>query len=112
MGAIWSRKPFHLGLDIHQAVADLGLAVKPHLTILDATRVLTSGGPSGPGDVASPGKMFVGRAIASVDALALGVTKFDGKQLQLTDARHIFLAGKHGLGEYNSALIRVRRVAA
>lgn len=110
MGAIWSRKPFHIVYDIQQAVADLGLAVKPHLTLLDAVHVLLTNGPKGPGEVGKPGKMIAGRAIASVDALGLSVSNFDGKPLTPADAKHIFAASKHGLGEWDVAKLRVKRV--
>jgi uncharacterized protein (DUF362 family) len=112
MGAIYSRKPFHLFMDIQKAIADLGLAVRPHLTLLDATKVLVTNGPKGPGDTASPGKLFAGRSVVCVDAAALSVAKFDGKVMTLADARHIELASKHGLGECDVAKLKVKRVTA
>lgn len=111
MGAVWSRKPFHLFMDIHKAIADLGLAVRPHLTLLDATKVLLTNGPKGPGETASPGKLFAGRAVVCVDAAALSVAKFDGKQMQLSDAPHLQHANKHGLGECDAAKLKIKRVA-
>jgi len=111
MGAVWSRKPFHMFMDIHKAVADLGLAVKPHLTILDATRVLLTSGPKGPGETASPGKLYGGRAVVCVDAACLPVAKFDGKAMTLADAPHIKYAGAHGLGECDVAKLRIKKIA-
>jgi uncharacterized protein (DUF362 family) len=111
MGAIWSRKPFHVLYDIHKAIADLGLAVRPHLTLVDAAKVLLTNGPQGPGEWAEPGKMIAGRRIASVDAVALSVADFGGKKPQLSDARHIQYASEHGLGECELARIKVKRVA-
>jgi len=46
MGAIVGRRPnLHQRLD--QACAELGAAFRPTLTVIDATRVLTGGGPTG-----------------------------------------------------------------
>jgi uncharacterized protein (DUF362 family) len=111
MGTIWSRKPFHLWLDLHQAIADLGHVVRPHLTILDATHVLLSGGPKGPGDVGTPGRMVAGRVTASVDAWGLSVVPFGGKALTPADVRHIAHAGRAGLGEVDVKKLAAARVA-
>jgi len=51
MGLIWEREIFHSQVNMNQALADLATVIKPQLTILDATRALTSGGPGGPGEV-------------------------------------------------------------
>lgn len=110
MGAIWSRKPFHLVYEIHQAIADLGQAVRPTFTLLDATHVLLTAGPKGPGDIATPGKMILGRAIASVDAWGLGLAKFGGKAMTPADARHIALASAAGLGSIELSKLKVLRV--
>ncbi len=112
MGAVWSRKPLHFMHELQQAIADLNLAVRPHLTLLDAVAVLTSSGPKGPGDVATPGKLLAGRGVASVDALGLTATKFGGKQLQPADARHIVAAARAGLGEFDVQKLKVLRVTA
>lgn len=111
MGTIWSRKPFHLWLNLHQAIADLGHVVKPHLTILDATHVLASGGPKGPGDVGKPERMVAGRNTASVDAWALSVVPMGGKVLTAADVKHIAHAGRAGLGEIDLKKLSAVRVA-
>jgi uncharacterized protein (DUF362 family) len=112
MGAIWSRMRFHLWLDLQQAIADLGQVVRPHLTILDATRVLLTNGPKGPGDTADLGRMIAGRAIAAVDAYGLTLAPFHGRQLTPADVKHILLASQAGLGEADVAKIKVTRLAS
>jgi uncharacterized protein (DUF362 family) len=100
-------------MNIHKGVADLAVAVKPHLTILDATKVLLDNGPKGPGTTASPGKLFAGRAAVSVDGAALSVAKVQGKDLTLDDVPHIRMASEHhGLGPCDPAKMRIRRVKA
>jgi uncharacterized protein (DUF362 family) len=112
MGLIWDRKAFHTAYDLHQAIADLGRVVKPHLTVLDATRVLLTNGPQGPGDTGTPGRLVVGRNVVSVDAYGLTVARFNQKQMTPADARHIALAGAAGLGEIDVGKLKVKRVEA
>lgn len=111
MGAIWSRKPFHIFMDLQKAIADLGFAVKPHLTLTDAVKVLATNGPKGPGETASPGKLFAGRNVVAVDAVTMSVARFDGKQMTLDDAKHIKYASQHGLGECDVGKIKVKKVS-
>ena len=112
MGLILDRSVFHQMLDLGQAVADLGRVVKPQLTLLDATRALLTNGPAGPGEVATPGRIVAGRAIASVDAYGLTLARFNLRQLTPADVPHIRLAGQAGLGEIDVARLRVRKVQA
>lgn len=112
MGLIEDRAAFHQALDMHQAIADLGRVVRPHLTILDATRALLTNGPAGPGEVAEVGKLLAGRAVASVDALGLGLARFNQRQLAVPDVPHIALAGRAGAGETDVSKLRVVKVAA
>ena len=92
MGLVSNRGAFHTGLD--QAIADINTLVKSNLVIIDATRILTSGGPDGPGKVEQPGKI-----IASIDPVAAdsyGATLF---KLTGNDIGHIKRAKAAGLGE-------------
>jgi len=112
MGLIRDRRTFHTSLDLSQAVADLGLVIKPDLTILDATRALLSNGPAGPGDTATPERMVAGRDIVAVDAYGLTLARFDSKKMTPADARHIELAGKAGLGETDVGKLKVKKLKA
>jgi uncharacterized protein (DUF362 family) len=112
MGLVYDRQIFHTALDLHQAIADLGLVIKPNLTIIDGTRALLTNGPAGPGDTATPGRMVAGRRIASVDAYGLTLAKFNSKNMTPADVRHIELAGKAGLGEVDIAKLKVKKVSA
>ncbi len=112
MGLIFDRQIFHTGLDIHQAIADLGRIVTPNLTIIDGTRALLTNGPSGPGETTTPGRMVAGRKIASVDAYGLTLAKFNNKAMTPADVKHIELAGKAGLGEVDIAKLKIKKVSA
>jgi uncharacterized protein (DUF362 family) len=111
MGLILDRQIFHTGLDLHQAVADLGRVIVPQLTILDATRALLTNGPAGPGDTATPGRIIIGSKVTSVDAYGLTVAKFNNRSMTPGDVRHIELAGKAGLGSIDVAKMKVKKVS-
>jgi uncharacterized protein (DUF362 family) len=110
MGLIKDRKAFHQQYDLQQAVADLGRVIRPHLTVLDATRALLTNGPTGPGDLATPGRIIAGPNVVSVDAYSLGVATFNNKQMSVADVRHIDLAGKAGLGNTDVRTLNVKTV--
>ncbi len=74
MGAVWDRGDFHSrGLDA--AIADIGLAVRPALTILDADRVMMTGGPRGTtrSRYADAGMLILSPDMVAVDAAAAKV---------------------------------------
>ncbi|MFH0901873.1 MAG: DUF362 domain-containing protein [Pseudomonadota bacterium] len=112
MGVIWDRKAFHTQLELHQAIADLGLVVRPHLNILDATRALLTNGPQGPGETATLGRLIAGKSAVAVDAYGLTLARFNNKQMTLADARHIELASRAGLGEAKVSRLRIKKVDA
>lgn len=67
MGLVWERQPYHVhGLD--GCIAELNLALRPSLIIADATRVLQTRGPKGPGLVTQPHQIVAGIDPVAVDA--------------------------------------------
>jgi uncharacterized protein (DUF362 family) len=111
MGLMLDRQAFHQRLDLQQAIADLGTVIPAHLIILDGTRALLTNGPAGPGETATPGRIIAGRAIASVDAYALALARFNGKNLTAAGVRHIKLAGDLGLGQTDVNKLKVKKIA-
>jgi uncharacterized protein (DUF362 family) len=112
MGIIRDRGAFHTRYDIDKALADLGRVVKPDLTILDATRVLLTNGPAGPGETVKLGHMIASRDIVAVDAYGLTLARYNRKKMTPADARHIEYAGKAGLGQVDVGKLRVKKVKA
>jgi uncharacterized protein (DUF362 family) len=51
-----------------ECIADLSTLRKPNLCVVDATVVLASNGPAGPGDLLKPGKVVAGIDPVAVDA--------------------------------------------
>lgn len=104
MGAVWDRGIFHVK-DLHQCIADLSTIIKPHLIVLDATRILFNNGPRGPGDVKNIGKIVVGMDPVAVDAYGCNIFEKDPRQIGYIDIAH-----KMGLGEIDVSKIRVKKV--
>jgi uncharacterized protein (DUF362 family) len=87
--------------DIHPSIADLGAAMRPTLTIVDATRVMMRGGPTGGrlDDVALHNAVAAGTDPVALDAWAARELSLDPH-----DVGHIVLAEGKGLGSIRAGL--------
>lgn len=103
LGTVQDRGAFHSSLD--QSIADINTLVKSNLIILDAVRILTSGGPDGPGKVEKPGKIIAGTDPVAVDSYAATLFKLTGN-----DIGHIRRAKAAGLGESDLTKVLVQTV--
>lgn len=66
---MWHRK------GLHQCIADFSTFIKPSLIIVDATRIMLTKGPRGPGELAYPNQIIIGRDPVAVDAYAATLFK-------------------------------------
>ena len=112
MGLIWDRNAFHTRFDLGRAIADLATALKPHLTLLDASRALVSGGPGGPGKVVALGALVAGVRPLEVDALGVTLTPWYNRELKPEQISHLQAAAALGLGKLDPAQFRVTRLQA
>jgi uncharacterized protein (DUF362 family) len=110
MGVIWDRGYFHSRVDINQAIADLATAVRIDLTVLDASRALVNGGPSGPGKVEFPNMIIAGTDPVAVDALGVTVAAWYGQQFAGPQVRHIVAAHEMGLGAIDLSKVNQQRI--
>lgn len=88
---------------LSQCVADLNLLRTPDLAVADATTILTSSGPFGPGKLAKPQTVVAGASAVSVDAYC---TRFLG--LDASRVAMIVRSAALGLGETNMSKVKVR----
>jgi len=109
MGLIWNRSYLHR-VDLHRAIAELGLVIKPDLTIVDATKVLASGGPGGPGKTIVLNTVIAGVDMVAVDSYTVGLTRWYDRSFQGKDVKHILAASELGLGEIDIEKIVVKNV--
>jgi uncharacterized protein (DUF362 family) len=92
--------PNHFG----QCVADLYGIRKPDLLALDATELITTNGPSGPGKLARPGEVIAGTDPVAIDALGCAHLGLDP-----ADAFILRKAHDNGLGQIDPSRLRIHR---
>jgi len=91
---------------MEQCIADLNTVVrKPDLTVADAMTILTSKGPFGPGDIASPHQVVAGTDRVSVDSYGATLLGLEGPKVTM-----IRNAYDLGLGEIDLAKVEVKRI--
>jgi uncharacterized protein (DUF362 family) len=110
MGLVWDRQSFHRDFDLHQGVADLGTVLKPQLTVLDAVRILQTGGPTGPGKTETFDGVVVGADPVAVDAYGVGLSSWNGRTCSADQIPHILLAAEHGLGTLDLDSLRIEEL--
>ena len=69
MGSVRDRGYWHRH-NLHQCIADCSTLIKPNLIIVDATRIMVTNGPRGPGKLETPHQIILGTDPVAVDAYA------------------------------------------
>lgn len=104
MGIIYDRGYWHRsGLD--QCIADFLTVVRPHLTIVDAERILLTGGPKGPGRTRDLHKLIVAEDPVAADSYT---TTLFGKKPE--EIPYIRMAFEHGLGEMDPRRMKILEI--
>ena len=98
MGLVLNRHVMHSRYPLDQAIADLGTLIKPNLVVIDATRVLASGGPGGPGQVLTPGEVIASTDPVAADATCVAAYEWYGRQIKPRQVAHLAAAAERGLG--------------
>jgi uncharacterized protein (DUF362 family) len=109
MGLIWDRPYLHRR-DLHTAIAELGTVMKPDLTIIDATRALTTGGPRGPGKTVVLNTVVASPDTVAADSYCVGLTDWYGRAYTGDKVKYILAASRLGLGEIDTGKMRMREV--
>jgi len=106
MGVIGGNRAV-LHKDIHEYLPDLNRALRSHLTIVDATRVLIANGPQGGRleDVKALNTVVAGSDVVAVDSVACTLFGLGPK-----DVRYVWLAQEAGLGVADLDRIRIKRI--
>ena len=109
MGLIWSRDFLHR-VNLNKAIAELATVIKPNLTIVDATRALTSGGPGGPGKTVILNTVIAGTDPVAVDSYTVGITQWYNKSFTGKNVKYIVAAQELGLGEIDTNMMLIKEV--
>lgn len=109
MGVVWNRQSFHR-IGLHQAIADFGLLIQPQLTVIDAYRVMTSGGPRGSSSGAGlrlDKVQILSRDPVAADAAAALTWGTSPERIA-----YIGKAAEHGLGRTDIDAMTIQRIRA
>ena len=104
MGVVMDRGTFHRS-GLHQCIADIATVCKPNLNIVDATRMLLTRGPKGPGKVKKEGKVLACTDMVAVDSYSAKLLGIDPKSVG-----HIVKAFQHGLGQMDLSKVNIVQV--
>ena len=106
MGAIRDRLYFHR-TDLDQCIADISSFLRPDITILDQTRIMTAKGPKGPGPVKVLDRIVVGTDQVAIDTY--GTTTFG---LRPEDIGYLMSAREMKIGITDFDRINIKDVVA
>jgi len=101
MGIIENRDAFH-GRDIGNKIADLAYGFPPHLNIVDANRVISSGGPVS-GNITEPKTVIVSTNILEADVVAASILGRSRRSIPYFDP-----AFKRGIGQVDFKKINLK----
>ncbi len=90
-------------LDIHKAIADLNLLIKPDLCVIDASTILLDNGPGGPGPIRRENAIIASHDIVAADSFAC---QFFGAEPK--DIDYILLADKAGIGTMDYGKLKIK----
>ncbi len=109
MGLIYDRGILHR-LDLHETIVDLASRLKPNLVVIDATRVLSTGGPGGPGKVLTPDTIIASADMVAADAYTVSAFEWYGKAYTPDQVKHVRLAHQRGLGRMDIDKLNVKKI--
>jgi uncharacterized protein (DUF362 family) len=107
MGVVENRTSMH-AKGLHQSIADLCRVVRPQLTVVDATRILTRNGPTGGNldDVKQMDTVIASTDMVAADSYAATLFGITGP-----DIGYIRLGAEMGLGQMDLGAVKVEEVA-
>ena len=88
---------------LDQCIADLNTIIKPDLCIVDATELITTNGPFGPGELIKPQKVIAGTDRVAIDAYCCTLWGLEAKDIIMINK-----AKEHGLGEMDLRKFNVK----
>jgi len=111
MGLVFdnSRRTFHTN-GLHESIVDMVTVLKPHLVVIDGTRILASGGPIGPGEVIPLNLIIASTDMVAADAQMVTLGTWYGKKLQPREVKYINIAAERGLGRIDLDKLNVENI--
>lgn len=112
MGLIYNRGIMHSRYDLHTAIVDLASLLRPHLVVVDGSRVLSTNGPAGPGRVLKTDTIIASTDMVAADAQTVAMFEWYGQKLQPRNVKHIRLAHERKLGRMDLENLTIKQIRA
>jgi len=109
MGLVYDRMEMHQ-TGLNSAIVKLANFLRPDLVVIDASRVLSTHGPYGPGKVLPMNMVIASRDMVAADAQAVRMFEWGGKRKEPKKVDHIRLAHEKGLGRMDIENLNVKQV--
>ncbi len=110
MGLIRGRGSFHGGNKLHEAIVDMVTVLTPDLVVIDGTRILSTGGPRGPGKVITLDRIIASTDMVAADAQMVEMGTWYGKKIKPAQVKHIRIAAERGLGRLDLDKLSVKEL--
>jgi uncharacterized protein (DUF362 family) len=110
MGLIYDRRSFHSRYDLHDAIVDMCFVLKPALVVVDGTRILSSGGPGGPGKVIPLNLVIASPDMVAADAQMVALGTWYDHRLEPHQVRHIRNAAERKLGRSDLQNMSIKKI--
>lgn len=109
MGLVWDRAGMHKK-ELSSSIVDMCSVLKADLTVIDATRVLSTNGPRGPGKVLKEDTVIASKDMIAADAFAVSRFKWYGKIYRPAQVQYIREAHERGLGRMDIEKLSIKEV--
>jgi uncharacterized protein (DUF362 family) len=110
MGLVYDRTVMHFR-GVSTTVVDLCSVLKPQLIVIDATRVLSTNGPQGPGKVLKENTVIASKDMVAADAFAVSSFEWYGQHYKPSQVAHIREAHERRLGRMDIENLKVRKIS-
>jgi len=88
---------------LDQCIVDLNTVIQPNLCVVDATELITTNGPMGPGELIKPQKVIAGTDRVAIDAYCTTLWGMEPKDIIMINSGY-----KHKLGEIDLAKVKIK----
>jgi uncharacterized protein (DUF362 family) len=110
MGLVYDRHVMH-ARDVNTCVVDICTVLKAHLTVIDATRVLSTGGPQGPGKVLKENTVIASKDMVAADAFAVSSFEWYGQHFKPSQVAHIREAHERRIGRMDIENLKIKKIS-
>ncbi len=110
MGLNYDRMAMH-SHGLSKSIVDLATYLKPKLVIVDATRVLSTNGPRGPGKIIAENKIIASPDMVAADAMTVKQCIWYGDSLEPRKVKHIRIAHEQELGRMDVENLNVKTIS-